>query len=60
MNTGESWLFLFLLGTLLFNWPFLSIFSLSLPMYLFGLWAIFILVIRIFIRSSNNQGGNDV
>lgn len=60
MNTRELWLFIFLLGTILFNWPFLSIFSLSLPFYLFGLWGIFILVIHILIRRSNNQSANDV
>jgi hypothetical protein len=60
MNTKELWLFLFLLGTLLFNWPFLSIFRLSLPFYLFGLWGVFILVIRILIRKSNNGSPNNV
>ena len=60
MNTRELWFFLFLLGTLLFNWPFLSMFSLSLPLYLFGLWGVFILVIRILIRRSNHQGADHV
>jgi hypothetical protein len=60
MNNREIWLFLFLLGTLLFNWPFLSIFSLALPFYLFGLWAVFILVIAVFIKKTNNRGGHNV
>ncbi|MDA8104113.1 MAG: hypothetical protein M0Z71_01910 [Nitrospiraceae bacterium] len=60
MNNRERWFFLFLVGTLLFNWPFLSIFSLSLPFYLFGLWAAFIIVISLFIRKTNNRGGHNV
>ena len=50
MNNREVWVFLFLLGLLLFNWPFLDIFSLSLPYYLFGLWGLFILVARFVVR----------
>jgi hypothetical protein len=52
MRNKEVWFFLFFLGTLLFNWPFLDIFSMSLPVYLFGTWAVFILMVSILIRSS--------
>jgi hypothetical protein len=52
MRNKEVWFFLFFLGTLLFNWPFLDIFSMSLPVYLFGTWAVFILMVNILIRSS--------
>lgn len=47
MKNKEFWVFLFFLGTLLFNWPFLDIFSLVLPYYFFGLWSLFILVVCI-------------
>jgi hypothetical protein len=47
MKNKEFWVFLFFLGTLLFNWPFLDIFSLVLPYYFFGLWGLFILVVCI-------------
>lgn len=60
MNSKELWIFLFLIGTLLFNWPFLDIFSLSVPSYLFGVWAIFITVISLFISFANTQGNKDV
>ena len=61
MNSKELWPFLFLVGALLFNWPFLDIFSVSLPYYLFGVWGIFILIVGVFmtvIRKKKN--GNDV
>ncbi|MEJ2183309.1 MAG: hypothetical protein P8Y66_07280 [Nitrospirota bacterium] len=44
MGSKDLWTFLFLLGVVLFNWPLLSIFEHSAPYYLFGLWAVFILV----------------
>ena len=50
MNNREVWVFFFLLGLLLFNWPFLDIFSLSLPYYLFGVWGLFIFVVRLAAR----------
>lgn len=50
MAQQEFWIFLFIIGTLLFNWPFLDIFNLSLPYYLFAAWGIFILVITVFMR----------
>ena len=52
MNSKEIWFFLFLIGTLLFNWPFLVIFGLSLPYYLFGAWGIFIVVISLIINKT--------
>ena len=52
MDNKELWFFLFLLGILLFNWPFLAIFSLGLPHYLFGVWGAFIIAIGIFIRKN--------
>jgi len=55
MNNKEQWAFLFALGTLLFNWPLLDIFSLSLPYYLFGVWGIFIMVMGFFISKTNKQ-----
>jgi hypothetical protein len=61
MKTTELWFFIFLLGVLLFNWPFLDIFSLSLQYYLFGIWALFILFIGFFVsRSTKEKPGRDV
>lgn len=55
MNNKELWLFLFIVGTFLLNWPFLDIFSLSLPYYLFGVWGLFIIVMGFFISKTNKQ-----
>lgn len=59
MRGKEIWLFLFLLGTFLFNWPFLDIFSLTLPQYLFGLWAIFIASVGLFRFASRWHRNGD-
>jgi hypothetical protein len=49
MNSKELLPFLFLIGMLLFNWPFLDIFSISLPYYLFSVWGLFIVVVGVLI-----------
>ena len=60
MVSKELWLFLFLIGILLFNWPLLVIFGLSLPYYLFGVWGIFIIVIGISINRAMKARNNRV
>ena len=60
MNNKELWPFLFILGTLLLNWPFLDIFNLSLPYYLFGVWGLFIIVMGFFISKTNKQNNKVV
>jgi len=61
MKNKETWFFIFFLGTLLLNWPFLEIFSLTLPAYLFGTWGLFIFIVSIFINKLNREkNGNDV
>jgi hypothetical protein len=60
MKNREMWFFLFFLGTLLLNWPFLSIFSLSLPLYLFGVWGLFIITVSIFISKLTGESNKDV
>lgn len=60
MNSKELWVFLFFAGILLFNWPFLYIFSLSVPSYLFGVWAMFIIAIGLFITFAGKGDGSDV
>ncbi len=49
MNSKELLPFLFLIGMLLFNWPFLDIFSISLPYYLFSVWGFFIVAVGVLI-----------
>lgn len=60
MKSKEFWVFLFFLGTLLLNWPFLDIFSLVLPYYFFGLWCLFIIVVGIVssLKESKGRGSN--
>jgi hypothetical protein len=55
MKNKEFWVFLFFLGTLLLNWPFLDIFSLVLPYYFFGVWSLFILVVGIVATLKNTK-----
>jgi hypothetical protein len=55
MKNKEVWFFLFFLGTLLFNWPFLDIFSLTLPAYLFGTWGLFIFIVGISINKLGRE-----
>lgn len=49
MEGRELWLFFFFLGAFFFNWPLLDIFGLSLPSYLFGMWALFIICVGVFV-----------
>jgi hypothetical protein len=60
MNSKELWPFLFLIGIFLFNWPFLAIFGLSLPEYLFGVWGIFIILIGVSINKAGKPGSSRV
>jgi hypothetical protein len=56
MNGKERWAFLFLLGLLLFNWPFLEIFANALPYYLFGCWGLYILVVKLLMTALQRRG----
>ena len=55
MSNKEIWFFLFFFGVLLFNWPFLEVFALSLPYYLFIIWGVFIIVVFVVIKKINKQ-----
>ncbi|HSB31972.1 MAG TPA: hypothetical protein VLD55_10240 [Candidatus Sulfobium mesophilum] len=55
MSNKEIWFFLFFFGVLLFNWPFLEVFALSLPYYLFIIWGVFIIVVIVVIKKMNKQ-----
>jgi len=60
MQNKELWFFIFFIGTLLLNWPFLDIFSMSLPLYLFGTWGLFIIIVSVFINILNRENSKDV
>lgn len=55
MSNKEIWFFLFFFGVLLFNWPFLEVFALSLPYYLFIIWGVFIIVVIVVIKKMDKQ-----
>jgi hypothetical protein len=60
MDNKELWAFLFLVGTLLFNWPLLGIFNLSLPFYIFAVWGFFIIAIGLVISRTGGLKKKDV
>jgi len=45
MKNKEAWLFIFLIGLLLFHWPMIDLFEAVLPYYLYGAWLLFILAL---------------
>ena len=55
MIQKEVWPFLFLLGTLFLNWPFLDLFKAHLPYYIFIVWGLFILAIGLLISVSKKK-----
>lgn len=57
MRKNEIWFFLFMLGLLLFSWPFMSIFEDRLIPYLFTAWLFFISVIGITASIPERDGG---
>ena len=58
MRQKERWLFLFLVGVLVLNWPFLAVFRSNLPLYLSVVWLLLIAAICYFsIKSASGQDG---
>jgi len=55
MKNREFWFFLFFLGVLLFSWPFLDIFGMSLIYYFPIAWSLFIFVVYIVLRVSDGK-----
>jgi uncharacterized membrane protein len=55
----DIWIFLFILGLLLFCWPFLTIFRDSMASYLFAAWAAFIVLMYLatVYEDRGNGGG---
>ena len=50
MKSKEFWFFLFCCGTLLLNWPFLAIFGMALPVYLFVVWGVLIIIMGLIVN----------
>ncbi len=57
----DVWIFLFVLGLLLFGWPALSIFRNNLTTYLFSVWIVFISLIFIasYFSERDDGGGGE-
>ena len=55
MNVREWLLFLFCSGVFFFNWPMLEVVRISLPYYLYVVWAFFICFTAVIVVL--NRGG---
>jgi len=53
MKNTEIWVFIFILGLLGINWPFIEIFHTQVAAYLFVLWILFIVLIAFAARKDN-------
>ncbi len=53
MKNTEIWVFIFSLGLLSLNWPFLEIFYTKVVAYLFVTWILFIVLIAIAAHRTN-------
>jgi len=61
MLNKEIWPFLFFVGLIFLNWPFLEIFKSCSPYYFFIVWALFILVVGVLSsRVARKKRGDDV
>ena len=55
----DIWIFLFVFGVILFNWPILSIFKSAVAHYLFIAWFLFIALIFVasnYKKKKNGEG----
>ena len=53
----DLWLFLFVLGLLLFSWPLMKIFQADLSVYLFLVWGLFIVLLFLASTFSERRDG---
>ena len=60
MRNPEIWIFIFILGLLGLNWPFLEIFNVSVISYLFIFWFLFILLVAFAVRKTRGDDNRDV
>jgi len=55
MRNPEIWIFIFILGLLGLNWPFLEIFHVNVVGYLFSFWLLFIALVALAVRKNRNH-----
>jgi hypothetical protein len=59
MKNTEIWVFIFSLGLLSLNWPFLEIFYTTEVSYLFVTWILLIVLVAIAARKTNSNKGSE-
>ncbi|MBZ0156925.1 MAG: hypothetical protein K8I29_12045 [Alphaproteobacteria bacterium] len=60
MRSTEIGVFIFLLGLLGLNWPFLEIFRLHVGAYLAVFWIVFIVLVAVASRYSGGRSGPNI
>jgi hypothetical protein len=56
MRNPEIWVFIFVLGLLGLNWPFLEIFHIDVVSYLFFFWLLFIVLLGFAAHKNRSEG----
>ena len=59
MKNTEIWVFIFSLGLLSLNWPFLEIFYTAQVSYLFVTWILLILLVALAAHKANNSKSSE-
>jgi hypothetical protein len=59
MKNTEVWVFIFSLGLLSLNWPFLEIFYTTEVSYLFVTWMLLIVLLALATHRANNNKGSE-
>ena len=54
---NEIWVFIFILGLIIFGWPIISIFKENLYIYFFLIWPVFIALIYFSSVYAGKRGG---
>jgi len=59
MKDAEIWVFIFSLGLLSLNWPFLEIFYTNEVSYLFVTWILLIVLVALAAHKANNNRSSE-
>lgn len=59
MKNTEIWVFIFSLGLLSLNWPFLEIFYTNEVSYLFVAWILLIVLVALAAHKANNTKSSE-
>jgi hypothetical protein len=59
MKNTEIWVFIFSLGLLSLNWPFLEIFYTTEVSYLFVTWILLIVLVALAAHKTNSDKGSE-